>query len=152
MKRVNKLKWPTKTEEHAYMKERQEQNKVLSKRNPNENWMRDKLSATGLKWTRQAQWGYRIFDFWNRELGIAVEVDGLSHNKVYDSIRDDYNYRRSGILVLRVKNMNEDDVAEALSRIAHADTWWDRRRKLNIPLTKAEERKINENSHKRLST
>lgn len=114
------------------MRMRQSQNIVKSKNNPNEIWMRDKLLSTGLKWKRQAQWGYRIFDFWNHELGIAVEVDGLEHNKIYDVSRDEHNFNRSGILVIRVKNKNESDAVSAVSEIRLATSWNSRRHRLGL--------------------
>lgn len=66
------------------MKDRQIHNRKICIDNPNENWAAEQLKATGLKWTRQAQWGYRLFDFWNALKGIVVEVDGLSHKQDYD--------------------------------------------------------------------
>lgn len=90
------------------------------------------LKTTGRKWTSSATWGYRIFDWWCHELGIAVEVDGPEHNKDYDAYRDEYNFRRSGIIVLRVRNRNEDDALRALSQIAVSDSWTDRRIKMGI--------------------
>ena len=57
------MKWPINAEQHAYMKGRQEQNVEQSRRNPNELWMFERLQRTGYKWRRQAQWGYRLFDF-----------------------------------------------------------------------------------------
>ena len=44
--------------------------------------MAEKLAATGHRWSRQAIWGKRIFDFWCATLGIAVEVDGRLAAKV----------------------------------------------------------------------
>lgn len=85
--------------------------------------MAKKLSETRYKWTRQAMWGYRLFDFWNHELGIAVEVDGPEHDAEYDNYRDRYNYYRSALLVLRVKNFDEAEAARALGIIDCAETW-----------------------------
>ncbi len=50
-----------------------------------EVWAHPFLKQTRLKWTRQSVWGYRIFDFWCHEKGIAVEIDGLTHDKDYDA-------------------------------------------------------------------
>jgi very-short-patch-repair endonuclease len=123
---------PTNAAEHAYMRERAAQNLARAASNPNENWFWRKLEATGKSWTRQAQWGYRIFDFWCHEIGTAVEVDGPEHRAAYDAYRDEYNLRRSGILVLRVKNLNEADATTALAVIAQAETWADRKARLGI--------------------
>lgn len=92
--------------------------------------MESKLSLTGRKWTRQAMWGYRLFDFWCHELGIAVEVDGPEHNQEYDVARDRYNYFRSGILVLRVRNFNEADADKAIKAIESSEAWKTRKEKL----------------------
>jgi len=92
--------------------------------------MAAKLRTTPHKWTKQAMWGYRLFDFWSDELGVAVEVDGLEHNAAYDAYRDRYNWCRSAILVLRVKNFDEADAAAALEAISKAETWEERRERV----------------------
>lgn len=104
-------------------------NRIQCQKSAAEAWMADKLASTGMKWTRQAQWGYRLFDFWSAKLGVAVEVDGSEHKKEYDAYRDEYNYRRSGIIVLRVRNMNEEDAQKALLEIASCKEDWRQRRK-----------------------
>jgi very-short-patch-repair endonuclease len=126
------LRWATNAEQAAYMRGRKDQNLTRALSNSNENWLFARLEATGFKWTRQATWGYRIFDFWCHELGIAVESDGPEHDRQYDAHRDEYNLRRSGVLVLRVRNKNEEDVAVAISAIAEAKTWRDRRARLGL--------------------
>jgi very-short-patch-repair endonuclease len=126
------LRRPTNADEQRYMLSRMRENRELSAANHNENWLYGKLKLTGFKWTWQVVWGYRIFDFWCHELGIAVECDGPEHRADYDAYRDEYNYRRSGIVVLRVRNRNEEDAALALAFIGWADTWIQRRRNLGI--------------------
>lgn len=83
-----------------------------------ENWMYAKLQSTKLTWTRQMQWGFRIFDFYNPLLGIAVEVDGNTHDPTWDRVRDRQNYQNQGVLVLRVQNFNEKQAEIVLSKIA----------------------------------
>jgi very-short-patch-repair endonuclease len=131
-KKMKPLRWATNAEQSAYMREMQAKNRRRSASNPNELWMADKLDETGLKWTPQAVWGYRIFDFWCHQLGIAVEVDGPEHRIEYDNYRDEYNYRRSAVLVLRVRNRSEEDAAAALRVIAESESWNDRRARLGI--------------------
>lgn len=97
--------------------------------NPNENWMAAKL---GVGWTRQAVRGYRIFDFWHHGLGCAVEVDGPEHDRAYDNYRDEYVFRRSGVIVLRVRNKCEEDAKTVIATIRRLDTHKDRRAKLGI--------------------
>ena len=105
------------------MRARKAQNMARAINNSNENWMLECLEKTGHRWTRQAQRGFRLFDFWSHELGIAIEVDGPEHRADYDSYRDEYNYRRSGVVVIRVRNKNEEDAARALKIIGLSGTW-----------------------------
>lgn len=127
------LRWTWNGETHDYMRMRKAEQMEKSLRNPNESWMLEKLSGTGLNWSRNATWGYRLFDFWCNEIGVAVEVDGPEHNPEYDDYRDTYNFRRSGVVVLRVRNRNEKDAAKALRFIDISETWLDRRATLGIP-------------------
>lgn len=127
---MKKLKWITKKEDTDRMKRFKVKN--LNREISAENWMKDKLSQTDLKWTRQAIWGFRIFDFWNHEKGIAVEVDGPTHNEKYDEYRDRYNYLRSGIIILRVRNFNEQDAQQALNKIKSQTSWVERRKQMGI--------------------
>jgi len=71
-----------------------------------------------------------LFDFWCNELGIAVEIDGLTHDKDYDQARDQYNFFRSGIIVLRVPNYDEQAMIAAIKQIQSADTWAVRKAKM----------------------
>jgi very-short-patch-repair endonuclease len=114
------------------MKERAEQNLGRSLHNDNENWASSRLAQSGLKWKRQAQWGARIFDFWNHEKGIAVEIDGAEHRPDYDAARDRYNFLRSAIVVIRVRNRNEDDMQSALVKILEVDSWRERRERMGL--------------------
>lgn len=116
----------------AYMREMKAKNIAKAKHNPNENWLMAKLATTGYKWSRQCTWGFRIFDFWCHELGIAVESDGPEHVAAYDSYRDEYNLRRSGIIVLHVRNKNESDFLEALQLIKSSETWKERRDRMGL--------------------
>lgn len=126
---------PHNTELHKHMKMRQRQNLIIAIRNPNENWLKKKLEEqTDLKWTRQAIWGFRLFDFWNSKKGIAVEVDGPDHDKkkFRDSIRDNYNFKRSGVLVFRIKNLCEEEASIAIEMINKECLWWERRKNLGL--------------------
>lgn len=138
---MNKLRFPTNKEEHLYMKWRKNQNIAKSLKNESENWFDEKIKPLGIKYSRQAVWGYRVFDFWFSGLGIAVEIDGNSHNKEYDAYRDEYNFKRSGIIVLRVRNKNENDAEKVISQIMNSDTWLERREKMDL-LTKAQKKNL----------
>jgi very-short-patch-repair endonuclease len=124
--------WPTTAEHAAHMRMRQEQNREQCKLSRAEEWMRGKLKITGLKWTRQAQSGVRLFDFWNHALGIAVEVDGPEHDSARDAARDYAVYASRGIVVLRVRNFDEHDAALAVAAISGAMTWNQRRATLAL--------------------
>lgn len=122
------MRWIVRPDQAEYMRNRQDQNR--SKSVKAEEWAYGYLKQTQKKWTRQAIWGCRIFDFWCAEIGIAVEIDGMTHNKNYDSIRDEYNFYRSGIVVLRVPNFNDQKMVEALEQIKKSDTWQIRKVKM----------------------
>jgi very-short-patch-repair endonuclease len=126
---MKQLNWVTTSESHAYMRMRQDQNLRAALSNENENWMADLLGA---EWKRQAIWGKRIFDFWNALLGIAIEVDGTEHDSEYDCYRDEYSFRRSGIVVLRVRNGNAEDAEKAIRFVKSADLWSVRKERLGI--------------------
>lgn len=108
------------------------QKALRAKTIPAENWMAEKLKMTPYKWTRQAIWTRRIFDFWSAELGVAIEIDGPGHKEKIDAWRDAYNYVRSGIVVLRVRNFNEQDAEKCLAELATLGIWSDRRAKLGL--------------------
>lgn len=124
--------WPATKEAHAHMKMRQRQNIEQSRHSSAETWMAAKLKTTGMKWTRQAQSGVRVFDFWNHVLGIAVEVDGPEHDEAREKARDYMAYQARGIVVLRVKNFDEVGADLVLRAIAVSDTWNVRRATLGL--------------------
>lgn len=131
------LRFPTKKEEHAYMRERKLQNRARLPWLKAEKWFLEthlaKLSRDpALKFTRQAEWGYRIFDFWFHDRGVVIEVDGPEHNRGYDAYRDTYNFLRSGIVVLRVRNFDEVGASAAIANLLQECSWTDRRRALGL--------------------
>ncbi|MEX1230371.1 MAG: DUF559 domain-containing protein [Planctomycetaceae bacterium] len=126
------LRWPTESEQHKYMRMRKSQNIQKCRNSKAEAWMMEKLLRMCFTWTRQATWGYRLFDFWNHDLGCAVEVDGPEHDAGYDLYRDEYNFRRSGIMVLRVPNFSESDAKHALDLIDRLSNWSARRSHLGL--------------------
>jgi very-short-patch-repair endonuclease len=129
---VKPLRWTTNKEQSNYMRMRVKQNRERSASNPNENWMAEILSLTPYKWKRQVQWGFRVFDFWCHELGIAIEVDGPEHDAEYDHYRDEYNFRRSGIVVFRVKNGDDIRAQETIGTLPLFGNWPDRRALLGL--------------------
>lgn len=138
------LKWPTCKEQSDYMRQRQQENLQRSLTNCNENWMAQLLKPRRVKehWERQYRWGYRIYDFFSMKLGIAIEVDGPEHDKNYDTFRDVHNFLRSGVVVLRVRNKNEDD-AQAVLRFVEVSSTRLERRRLIAPTSVARMELIN---------
>ena len=122
------MRWIVRRDQAEYMRKRQSQNQ--KKTVEAEVWAKQRLKQTNRNWTQQAIWGCRLFDFWCHELGIAVEIDGLTHDKNYDKARDEYNFFRSGIIVLRVPNYDEQSMDAAIQAIANADTWQVRKLKM----------------------
>lgn len=121
--------FPWKKELSDKMRERIEANR--SRVVPANQWMEEKLKTTGERWVPEYPWGYRIFDFWCGKKGIAIEVDGASHDnpqqRAWDYIRDEYNFRRSAILVIRVRSFNEADAELAIQQVSSALYWKQRR-------------------------
>lgn len=89
--------------------------------------MADKLITAGFGFSRNSQWGFRLFDFWLAKYGVAIEVDGQDHDKHKDAEMDAYHRRRSQIIVLRVPNGDETAAAYAISEIIKYGTWQERR-------------------------
>jgi len=114
------------------MAKRQNQNRARNIKA--EEWFAAKLPATGLEWTRQASWGFRLFDFWCHAIGVAIEVDGPEHDVYADELRDQLDFNRSGIIVLHVRNWQEHDADEALANVQRYPSWNARRKSLGKPL------------------
>lgn len=119
---------PQTSEEIARMKELQFRARHAAANSQKELQILRELDATGHRWTRKAVWGYRIFDFWCAELGIAVQIDRPGQDDKQEAYLDEYNYRRSSILVLRVDN--RADLDRALATIASSETLNERRKRL----------------------
>ena len=125
------MKHPTNKEQHLYLKIRKEENYKRSVCNKAENIACSILKTSKFKCTRQAVWGYRIFDFWCHKLGVAIEVDGSSHDnkKEYDLFRDNRVMEKSGIIVYRVKNYDVDGLRTIMTKIDQSKESWNDRRK-----------------------
>ena len=123
------LKWITNKEQTEYMARMKSINMDKCLVNENENLV---WSMLGEGWSRQAVRGYRIHDFWSHKLGCAIEVDGTEHDREYDNYRDEYNFRRSGVIVLRVRNNNTEDIKDVLSVVPRLDEHRVRKEKLGI--------------------
>lgn len=110
------------------MRLRQAQCLTNSLKSKAENWMAFHLATTGFRWIRQARWRGRVFDFWCRELGVAVEVDGREHRAEDDARDDRVALTLGNILVYRVRNMNDADAQKVLRQIMKTPSWATRKR------------------------
>lgn len=125
-------KYISDSKSHAEMKFFKDVNSQSSLRNKNENRFCELLETkTNLKFSRQAIWGRRIFDVWVDRLGLAFEIDGNEHVERIDKYRDEWIFRRSGIVVIRVKNPLVDRFFENLPNFETIGTWKSRRERLN---------------------
>lgn len=130
---MKQLNWTTTSDQHEYMRMRKNQNISKSKSSKAENWFYTQYAnLCGIKFSRQAQWGYRLFDFWFSEKGVAIEIDGPEHDQKYDAYRDAYNFLRSGVIVLRVRNFNDSDAITAIHHLTNECSWEDRRKALRV--------------------
>jgi len=140
---ISKLPWPTKKEESARLREQQVRAFQESITSPGQNWLAKKLITSGHQWTRKSLWGYRIFDFWSHELGIAVMLD--TDDSPNMEAEDECNFRRSGIIVLHVRSMNGEDAEKAMKTIAETDTWSARRLFLGLRKPNSKDRHSRKN-------
>lgn len=129
---TKKMKYLSKEEDVIYMRQRRDQCLKKSITNINENWFAEKLISANIKFNRQRIMGYRIYDFFIGSIGCAIEIDGPEHDEKYDYYRDIYNYLRSGIVIIRVRNKNKKDANEAIEFIKSLEPWPQRRRALKI--------------------
>lgn len=95
---------------------------------PEELQVLRELESTGYRWARKAILWHRLLDFWNAELGIVVQIDRARQDDADEAYWDEYAYRRSSILVLRIDNRK--DLDEAVETIKTAELWNDRRARL----------------------
>ena len=93
------------------------------RRNPTEPerrlWMQLRNSRFyGFKFRRQVQVGWRILDFFCPARGLAIEVDGDTHDFARDRARDLMLEQETGFTVIRFTNpdviKNMDGVLQAL--------------------------------------
>ena len=88
-------------------------------------WQRLRGGATGMKFRRQHPVGPYVADFYCRDAGLIVEVDGEVHRDrlAHDAVRDEY-LRGKGFEILRIAAVDvmkdADGVAEAIAaRVAN---------------------------------
>ena len=80
--------WPVTKEHQAHMQARQA-DRMAKPMTKAEKWFYEGyLKDTGYKWKRERRWGFRLFDFWNARVGIAIEVDGPEHDRNLDFLKE----------------------------------------------------------------
>lgn len=107
------------------LRRRQERERIKYANDRDENRVLYALNSTGYSWNRKIIWGHRLYDFWCADLGVVVQIDRPDQNDADEAYWDEYVYRRSGIIVLRVDNGR--DLDNALAVIARAEPWSQRR-------------------------
>lgn len=127
-------------DDSEYMRGIKTKNIKRSRLSINENLVWEQLDHS--VWTRQVIKGFRVFDFWCHRKGCAIEVDGEEHKRDYDNYRDEYNYRRSGILVLRVRNSNQEDLDEVIRVFDLLGDLKDRKLEIGIAGNTKESRRV----------
>jgi very-short-patch-repair endonuclease len=120
--------WPTTADDAERMRHHQRRNR---------RWIWSEQEAAEIlgvrsiwDWTRQACWGNRIFDFWDADLGVAIEIDGPEHQRRPDLAQDRWHARRSAIATFRVRNGDERQLARVIDVTNRLRTWPERRRSL----------------------
>ncbi len=114
------------------MKMRKIQNHDHAQGNRCENEVWSRLKDGRYSFNRQSSWGYRVFDFWCHELGVAIEVDGNTHDAGYDAYRDEWNFRRSAIVVLRMRNGDMRELGRIMKLLPKLHTRSYRKKRLGI--------------------
>lgn len=134
---------PSTKEEELKMKRYKEDNINMSYNNKSENRMQGILTKnykeTWYKFTRQANWWFRIFDFWCDYLWVVIEVDGWYHQTEYqknkDNRYDKYHYEVNWIKVYRIKPYDDCWAVEMIKIINKEQTWKQRRMSLWLNMT-----------------
>lgn len=122
------------TKKHQAARMRENQKKAKPNPVPAEIHAKKIIEEYGIKFSTQAIWQSRIFDFWFSGKGIAIEIDGPSHKEsgqaFKDMVTDKHFYAISGIIVIRVANFDDNSLRKAMETICNSCTWKDRRETL----------------------
>ena len=143
---------PTDKERSGKMRKRKKENIIKSRYSKSENWFQKNyvkpfFEETWIKINRQSVWWTRIYDFWCCKKWIAIEIDWWYHEtekkKKKDIKYDRYNLEVSWIIVIRVKNFDEEWAKEAIERLKNSLPRKERRINLWITKIKKRREKIN---------
>jgi very-short-patch-repair endonuclease len=124
------------------LREYRKANYELSIRNPHEIKVRRLLKRKGVLFHPQLVFRNCIFDFFVMEKGVAIEVDGTTHNPEEDQKRDAYLFDTYGIITIRVKNSDMEAANKAVEAVRLFKRWPDRLTDLGKPIPKWLTRKM----------
>ena len=147
--------WPLTFEEERKLLNKRMDNLKYSIVNDNENRVFDRLEKEVYhKFQRQYIFGQTIFDFFSPAMGIAVEVDGKTHNQEWDAAKDKAHLEYYGVVTLRVRNQEKEDLDLLIKTLRGAGWWHARNYKKGIKLdaqTLDKMKQINKKANKEAS-
>jgi hypothetical protein len=89
-----------------------------------ERWARRKLAGSGLRWTRKA-----TRYFWSRNRGVLLEITPCAY-----SLDEAVAFSERAIVVIKIREFNDRDLADALLAVFYAESWNVRRRAVGLPV------------------
>lgn len=97
---------------------------------PFEVWARRKLFLTRMLWKGRCQWGYHRLELMCPQVGLAVSIDEPNDDEetlAEKDVYDEHNFRRSGLIILRVKRGDGPAIKKVIELAAKLDSWENRR-------------------------
>ena len=94
-----------------------------------EKWLWDELLRVRGRteedaWSFKGVWGFRIFDFWNKQLGIDLEVIEINEELDFKKIEfRDKELAGSLITVFRVKAFDEEGLKVTFGEMLRVGNW-----------------------------
>ena len=106
-----------------------------SRHSPVERWLLDRLKSTGLKWTKRSE-----YVLWQFERGVMIRIDPEPDLRIAverptppGSATEPSWFRDRGVIVLRVRALDESDATDAVRAVGLTDSWNERRADLGLP-------------------
>lgn len=103
-----------------FLKKAAKRQRKLTHSNPAENWFARKICKDfPYTFQRQVRYGYRIFDFYNAQLHVAIEIDGkqFHQDQAFDQQRDEAYTHNYGVVIFRVRAFSRDDYGICLGNL-----------------------------------
>lgn len=120
------LEWPMTKTEAAEIKQQKTMALAGALQHPAHQWMAQKLRLSGLRMNPQAAWGWRLFDFWCAEKGVAIDLIEPGDATDYTDV-DLKELFRSGILIRRLRHFDNNE-ADYLIQMTKEEPFWNARR------------------------